>query len=519
MTWQPEVNELRERTALAHEMGGPERVGRQHDAGKLTIRERIDLLVDDGTFEEVGSLTGVGEYEDGRLTSFVPTPFVGGLAKIAGRRVVVGGEDFTVRGGSQPMKLDRPKGTFLEQMAKEWRLPLFVFLDGAGANIQHVNDLGHTYLPSSPNVFGPMLEAAREVPVLGAVVGTIAGAVAARAMLCHFTVMTRTTGAMFASGPPVVKRALGHDLTKFELGGADVHVRISGAIDNEAESERAAIEQLRELFSYLPSTVYELPPVTSCDDPIDRAEEALLSIVPRRRTQPYDMKRIIEMVVDYGTYFEIQAQFGTSVVTALARVGGFPCGIVANNPKVMGGALSADGAEKQSHFLELCDHFHIPVVYLADVPGFMIGLQAEQRATLRRGMRAYWVGYNMSVPTFTVVTRKNYGMAGQATGASHKLNYRVAWPSGEWGSIPIEGGVDAAYRREIESAPDPAKRRAELEAELSSLKSPFRTAEAFGIEDLIDPRQTRRYIGRFLEIAYRQLPQDLGLKSKAGVRP
>jgi acetyl-CoA carboxylase carboxyltransferase component len=194
-------------------------------------------------------------------------------------------------------------------------------------------------------------------------------------------------------------------------------------------------------------------------------------------------------------------------------------GIIANNPNVLAGAMSAASADKQGHFLELCDHFHMPLVFLADVPGFMIGPQAERTGTLRHGMRAYWATYLATVPVFTVITRKNFGMAGQATANVGRINYRVGWPSGDWGSIPIEGGVAAAYKREIEAAPDPEKRRAEIEAHLLQFRNPFRTAEAFGIEDIIDPRQTRAYIYRFLEHAYETLSSQLGVKTKAGVRP
>ncbi|OAI42157.1 hypothetical protein AYO38_03165 [bacterium SCGC AG-212-C10] len=519
MSWLPEVEEIARRRALARLMGGPERIKRQHDGGKLTVRERIEMLVDPGSFEEIGGLAGAGEYSDGKLTGFTASSYVGGTAKVDGRMIAVGGEDFTIRGGSAIQHMDRSKGTFIEHLAHEWRLPLFVFLDGAGANIESVGELGHTYLPSSHNVFAPMVEAGKEVPVIGAVMGSIAGAVAARAMLCHFTVMNEPGGALFAAGPPVVKRAIGADITKAELGGVKVHVQTSGAVDNAAVDEADAIRQMKKLFSYLPSSVYEMPPVIPCDDPPDRAEESLISLVPRIRTRPYNIRKVIEAVSDHRDYFEIQPQYGTSVIVALTRINGMPVGIIANNPMMMGGALTAAASDKQGHFSELCDHFHIPIVYLADVPGFMIGPQAEQAGTLRRGMRAFWASINMTVPVLTVITRKNYGMAGHITGRANRLNYRLGWPSGEWGSIPIEGGVDAAFRREIENAPDPEKRREEIEKRLQEYRNVFRTAEAFGIEDLIDPRETRKHIAKWLEKAYQYLPTDLGVKSKAGVRP
>ncbi len=516
--WQPELDELNERRRLALNMGGEERVNRQHEFGKLTIRERIDALVDPGSFHEIGGLAGYGTYEDGNFVDFKPLPYIGGLATVDGRRVVVGGEDFTVGGGAADISTqERFKSLFLADMAREYRVPLIVFHEGAGANVAAEGD-GHGHLPSSFDVFGPDILAGQEVPLVYSVSGATAGGVAARAMLGHFTVMT-PEGSLFAAGPPLVKRALGQDVTKDELGGPDIHVADSGAIDNRATDELDSVRQMKKFLSYMPSNVYQQPPVLPTSDPADRKEQELLSIIPRERTRAYDMHRVVELIVDDGDYFEIKPEFGASVHTLLARVGGYTVGIVANNPLEIAGAMSADSADKQGHFVELCDHFHIPIVFLADVPGFMIGPRAERTGTLRHGMRAYWATYLATVPVFTVITRKNFGMAGQATANVGRINYRVGWPSGDWGSIPIEGGVAAAYRREIESAPDPNARRAELEAHLLQFRNPFRTAEAFGIEDIIDPRQTRSYVHRFLELAYETLSTQLGVKSKAGVRP
>ena len=517
--WQPEVGEIATRMELANEMGGLERVQRQHDNGKLTIRERIDAVLDTGTFHEIGGLTGAGVYEDGKLTDFTPSPYVGGLGKIDGRTVVVGGEDFTVAGGSADLTMDRFKSVFYADLARDYRVPLIYLHDGAGANVASTSQEGHSHVPSSFDLFGPVIRASLEVPVLGGILGATAGGVAANAMLCHFTVMTRETGSLFAAGPPVVKRAIGTEITKAELGGVDVHVGTSGAVDNAADDEADVFRQMRTFLSYFPSNVYQQPTVRSCGDPLDREEDALLSIVPRNRARVYNMRRIVELVVDDGAFFEVKPDFGRSLHTILARVGGYPVGIVANNPGVIGGAMSAASADKQGSFVELCDHFHIPIVFLADVPGFMVGPDAESTGTLRHGMRAFWATYLATVPVFTVITRKNYGMAGAATAHAGQVNYRVGWPSGEWGSIPIEGGVDAAYSREIANAPDPKKRRAEIEAELGQLRNVFRTAEHFGIEEIIDPRKTRAYIGRFLENAYNTIAAKVGLKSKPGVRP
>ena len=516
--WQPEVDELHRRRRLALKLGGEERVNRQHEKGKLTIRERIDAISDPGSFHEIGGLAGQGTYEQGQLVEFTPVAHVGGLAKVDGRRVVVSGSDFTVSGGAADISgQERSKSHFFEDMAREYRVPLIHFIESAAANVA-AEGKGHAHLPSSFDAFGHAILAGQEVPLVYSVPGPAAGGAAAAAVLGHFTVMT-PEGSLFAAGPPVVERALGHKVTKEELGGPDVHLVASGALDNRASDELDALRQMKTFLSYMPSNVYEQPPVRPSSDPPDREEQELLSIVPRKRTRAYNMRRVVELIVDDGEFFEIKPEFGASVHTVLARVGGYPVGIVANNPYVLAGAMSADSAGKQGHFVELCDHFHIPIVFLADVPGFMLGPQAERTGTLRHGMRAYWATYLATVPVFTVITRKNFGMAGQATANVGRINYRVGWPAGDWGSIPIEGGVAAAYKREIEAAPDPDARRKEIETHLLQFRNPFRTAEAFGIEDIIDPRQTRSYVHRFLELAYEAVRSQLGPKAKVGVRP
>lgn len=521
MSWLEEVNEMKLRRELSLQLGGPERVARQHQEGKLTIRERIAGLLDSGSFQEVGSLTGHAVFVDGKIKEYTPAPFVCGLGKIDGRPVVVGGEDYTIKGGSGGPRMSRSKGGvsgIIEDMAKEYRLPLILLIDGVGANVQHLESMGHTYLPSSAN-WWPAIELMGMVPVLGGIMGSVAGGPAGRALLTHWTVMVKNTSQIFAAGPPVVRRALGLQITKQELGGSQVHCYQSGVGDAEAQDEPDAFRMMRKFLSYLPPNVWEAPPFVDTGDPADRREESLLSIVPRDRKRGYDMRRIIRAVVDNGDYFEIKATNGRSVITCLARLGGHTVGVIANNPLVMGGALDAAAADKQCHFIEMCDFFHIPILFLVDIPGLMVGPQAEREGTLRRGMRALYVGYQATVPMMSVVIRKCYGMGGAATGNPARLNLRMGWPSAEWGSIPIEGGVDAAYRREIENAPDPAKRRAELEAQLNRLRSPIMSAEAFAIEELIDPRDTRPLLIKFLEAALPSVRYELGPKAKIGVRP
>jgi acetyl-CoA carboxylase carboxyltransferase component len=241
--------------------------------------------------------------------------------------------------------------------------------------------------------------------------------------------------------------------------------------------------------------------------------------VPRDRRQPYNMRKLVSLVVDRDSIFEIQPTYGKSVITCLARMQGDVVGVIANNPMVLGGAMDVKAAKKQTHFIDLCDTFHIPLLYFVDVPGFMVGSAAEAAATLREGMRTVHAGLQVTVPVLTVVVRKCYGMAGMGTTDKNGLDLKLAWPSAEWGSLPIEGGVAAAYRREIQGADDPKQRQTEIEEELRRYASPVLTAEAFAVEDVIDPRDTRRYLCRFLEAVRGKLATSLGPKYKSGVRP
>lgn len=518
--WEPEISELQERRRLAKELGGPEAIDKHHSRGRLTIRERIDGLVDAGSFSEVGSLTGQGSYEDGRLVGVTPAPYVMGLAEIGGRPVAVGGEDFTVRGGTS-WSGDRKKGGqggFVEDMAASYRIPLVNLIDGAGGSVTSILKRGHTVFPGVHG-FDRSVELMGMVPVVCAVMGTAAGGPAGRAILSHWSVMVKGTSQVFAAGPPVVARSLGQEIDKEDLGGSRVAVDTAGTIDNTARSEAEAFDMIARYLSYMPTNVWELPPRVDTGDDPDRADEALVDLVPRSRRKPYNMRKLIEMVVDTGTVFEIQPTYGKALITALARVNGHVVGVVANNPMVYGGAMDVRAARKQTHFVELCDTFHIPLVFFVDVPGFMVGLAAEKAATLREGMRSVYVGLQATVPSFTVVVRKCYGMAGMGTTDKNGLDFKIAWPSAEWGSLPVEGGVAAAFRREIEAAEDPKAREAEIEAEFLANASPFRTAEAFGVEEIIDPRETRSYLSRFLEAAQVSQRHNLGPKGRIGVRP
>ena len=518
--WREEITELQFRREQANALGGTEAVAKHHDRGRLTIRERVEGLVDEKSFQEVGTLTGQGKYDGAALTGVTPAPYVMGLAQIDGRPVAIGGEDFTIRGGVS-WSGDRKKGGqggFVEDLAANYRIPLVNLIDGAGGSVTSINKRGHSVFPGVHG-FERSVELRGLVPVVCAVMGTAAGGPAGRAILSHWSVMVDGTSQVFAAGPPVVERSLGQKISKEDLGGAPIAVDTAGTIDNRVKSENECFAEIKRFLSYMPSNVWELPPIVQASDCIDRRDEELLSIVPKDRRRPYNMKKLITHVVDKGSFFEIQPTFGKALITGLARMNGKVVGIIANNPMIYGGAMDVKAARKQIHFVELCDCFHIPLIFFVDVPGFMVGKDAEAAATLREGMRAVYVGLQASVPVYTVVVRKCYGMAGMGTTDKNGLELKIAWPSAEWGSLPIEGGVAAAFRREIANAPDAKAREQEIEAELRAMASPFRTAEAFGVEEIIDPRETRPYLCRFIDAAQARLKTTVGPKAKYGVRP
>ncbi|MBU2551177.1 MAG: methylmalonyl-CoA carboxyltransferase [Proteobacteria bacterium] len=517
-SWSPEIEELHLRESMAAKMGGPERIERQRAAGRLTVRERIDGLFDPGTFHETGAAVGVPQYDGKRLVDLRASNFIFGTGRVNGRKIVVGADDFSIRGGASDAAIGR-KAPYAEHMALEFRLPMVRLIDGTGGggSVKQLEMMGSTYVPANP-AMDLMVALLETVPVVSACMGSVAGLGAARVVFSHFSVMPRKTAQLFVAGPPVVMPATGKWIDKEDLGGSHIHTRGSGAVDNEADSEEDAFEQIRRFLSYMPDSVYEVPPVIEAIDPPDRREEELLSIIPRNKRKTYPVRRIIDLVMDRDSFFEIGARWGRSAVTGLARLAGRPVGLIANDPRFLGGAIDAQAADKMIRLIDMCDTFHLPIVNLVDNPGFWIGLAGEKQGTIRRGGRWIYSVYQATVPWCSIILRKVFGVAGAAHGNHTRLNLRYAWPSGEWGSLPIEGGVMAAYRREIEAADDPDALRAEIEERLTDVTSPFRTAEIFGIEEIIDPRDTRPLLCEWVETAYRLLPSELGIKRR-GMRP
>ena len=315
-----------------------------------------------------------------------------------------------------------------------------------------------------------------------------------------------------------MERAFGQPIGKEELGGSGIHAHGSGVVDNEVDTEVEAFEQIRKFLSYLPSNSWEVPPKIESTDPIDRRDEELLSVIPKDRRKPHDIRALLSHVLDRDSFFEIAPYFGPSLVVGLARLGGFSVGVIANDPRKLGGSMDGAASDKFARFIDLFDTFNLPVINFVDQPGFMLGTAAENSGVARRGVRALAAVNQAVIPWASIVIRRAFGVAGAGHQNHSRWNYRIAWPSGDWGSLPIEGGVMAAYRREIEEADDPEKRREEIETRLNELRSPFRTAESFNIEDIIDPRDTRPLLCEWVELAYKSLPTIVGPKFR-GTRP
>ena len=545
-TWAPLLRDVTTMQALAHKRLAPGSedpgVVRQRSRGKLTCRERIDLLLDEGSFREVGSIAGFASYDEyGTITDFTPANHVGGWGKIEGRGSVVCADDFTSRGGHADGAIGAKSG-YLDRLSMELRLPSIRLLDGSSgggsvaamvpkqkaegestakessgaikAGRPRVAGGGGSFLPGH---LGSAMytEQLSTVPVVNMLLGSVVGIGAAKAVLGHFSVMVRDIAQLFVAGPPVVAHAMGYDITKEDLGGWHIHCR-NGSVDNLADTEEEAAELTRQFLSYLPSSVYETPPVTAprSDDPPERRDEELFKLIPRQRTTTFDVRKAIRLMADHDSFFEIGPLWGTDQVTGFVRFNGHPMGVIASDSQhANGGALTADGCSKLTRHLDLCDLFHLPVLNLVDNPGFAVGLEHEITGTIRRGGEWMVAFSQVKVPMFTVVMRRSFGVAGNnyATPRS-RPSVRVAWPAADAGGIPPEGGIEAAYKRQLAEAEDPRALRDELMARIESARGPIGPLSKFQIEEMVDPRDTRRLICEWVETAWRlvTLPDALG---------
>jgi acetyl/propionyl-CoA carboxylase alpha subunit/acetyl-CoA carboxylase carboxyltransferase component len=536
-TWAPTLDEVDTLRGLAEARLAPGSndpgVVRQRDRGKLTCRERIDLLLDSDSFREVGSIAGFASYdEEGQIDAFTPANSVGGWGNIDERTVVVCADDFTSRGGHADGAIGAKSG-YLDRLAIEMRIPSVRLLDGSSgggsvaamvpaqkktgeskakessgaikAGRPRVAGGGGSFLPGhlGSSMYAEQLAT---VPVVNMLLGSVVGIGAAKAVLGHFSVMVRDISQLFVAGPPVVSHAMGYDISKEDLGGWHIHCR-NGSVDNLAETEAEAATMARRFLSYLPASVYEAPPVLAPDpaDPVDRREEALFTIIPRKRTTTFDIRRAIRLMADRDSFFEIGPHWGTDQVVGFARFNGYPVGVIASDSQhANGGALTADGCDKLTRHLDLCDLFHLPVLNLIDNPGFAVGLEHEQAGTIRKGGEWMVAFAQVKIPIFSVLMRRSFGVAGNnyATPRS-RPSMRVVWPAADVGGIPPEGGIEAAYKRQLAEAEDPVALREELMARIESARGPTGPLNRFQIEEMIDPRDTRRYVCDWVEMAHR----------------
>ena len=520
-------------------------VVRQRARGKLTCRERILLVLDEGSFREVGSVAGFASYdEEGVITGFTPANSVGGWGKIDRRSVIVCADDFTSRGGHADGAIAAKSG-YLDRLATEMRAPSLRLLDGSsgGGSVaamvpaqkkegeSHAKESSGAIKAGRPRVAGGggsylpghlgstmYTEQLSTIPVVNLLLGSVVGIGAAKAVLGHFSVMVRDIAQLFVAGPPVVTHAMGYDITKEELGGWHIHCT-NGSVDNLAESEQEAMAMTRTFLSYLPSSVYEAPPVRVPDasDPIDRREEELATLIARKRTTTFDIRKAVRLMADKDSFFEIGPLWGTDQVTGFVRFNGHPLGVIASDSQhVNGGALTADGCDKLTRHLDVCDLFHIPILNLIDNPGFAVGIEHEIAGTIRKGAEWMIAFAQVQVPIFTVLMRRSFGVAGNnyATPRS-RPSVRVVWPAADVGGIPPEGGIEAAYKRQLAEAEDPVALRAELDARIESARGPLGPLNKFQMEEMIDPRDTRRYICEWVENAYKVVSQPARLVPRA----
>lgn len=516
MTMRDELKELERRRQQAREMGGPQKIKRQHKQGKLSARERIALLCDAGTFQEYGLLATHQSRRPEMEDKLTPADgVITGFGRIDGRMAGVIAEDFTVMGGSEGLTHLQKKVRMVE-IATQEKVPLVWLLEGSGARAEEFIGEG------LPAVFHHIKIARMSgiAPQVGVVMGPSAGDSSLVGSLLEFIIMVKGTAMMAAGGPPVVLHATGEEIGKEELGGSKIHCEISGVADNEAADEKEAILMTKRYLSYLPSSAYEYPPALESNDDPHRMDEALLDILPEGFKRPYDMKRIIGCVVDRESFFEIKPDFAPMMITGLARMNGHPVGIIANQPLVHAGAITAKAAQKHRHFIDLCSAYHVPLLFFVDTPGVMTGPTSEKEGALRYGLASAYALAWADVPKITVVVRKAFGFGGSAMcGYGAKQTLTVAWPTVDFGSLPVEGGVEASKGSELTAAEDPEALRNQIEAAYRKYCGPYPAAGHFNVDDVIDPRETRPRIILALELALHRRTVPARPVMRHGVMP
>jgi acetyl-CoA carboxylase carboxyltransferase component len=508
MRMKERVADLEKRRAHKQGMGGPERLQRQHRKGKLDARSRLKLLFDTDTFEEFGMLAGrIGnlpeEDEPNRPSS--ADGVITGIGEIEGRPVAAAIYDFTVMGGSIGEVGER-KVARIRDLALKDRIPVVWLVDSGGARLEASEQLDGRQLAGFADtgyLFREQVVMSGVVPQVAAMVGPGAAGTAYIPGLADFVPMVKGISSIAIGGPYLVESVVGEKVTEEELGGSRVHAELSGNADAEYPDEAACLAAVRQYLSFFPSHCEQKPSRAPCSDPVDRRDEELLEVVPENPRQAFDIHKVIRPLLDDRRFFPIKDRFARNIVTGLGRIGGYPIGVVANNSMFYGGVLDVNSSDKAARFVNLCDAFNIPLLFLQDVPGFMVGTKVEQQGIIRHGAKLLYAVASATVPKFTVVVRKGYGAGYYVmNGRAYEPDLLVAWPGAEIGIMGPEGLVAIGARKLIQAAesPEAAKRlKDELAATVRERTNIYRTAALGMIDDVIDPRDTRRAIARALK--------------------
>ena len=495
------TEELNRRRDVARQMGGPERIERQHGDGKLTVRERLERLYDADSFLEFGML---GHHQSASpAMQGKNTPADGvicGIGKIDGRRVALIAYDFTVMAGSIGM-VGEIKATRMRELALRERIPIVWLIDSAGARIQ---EAAGSMFARTGDLFKEQVHMSGVIPQVSAMMGPGAAGTAYIPGLADFVPMVKGTSNMALGGPHLVKAAVGEDVTAEEMGGSAVHTKVSGVADLEVADDDACLDAVRTYLSFFPSSNLEKPPIKATSDPVDRRCEKLLDLVPANPRQAYDMRKLIAEIVDDHEFFPMKPDWARNLITGFARLGGRPVGIVANQPMFLGGALDVNSADKAARFVWLCDAFHIPLVFLMDCPGFLVGSQVEKQGIIRHGAKMLFAVAEATVPKVTVVLRKGYGAGYYVmNGRAYEPDMIVAWPTAEISVMGPEGAVNIIFRKQIEAAPPEQQdeMRNNLINTIREQINPYVAAGWSFVDDLIDPADTRTVLARALEFA------------------
>ena len=513
------VADLEARRELIRKMGGEDKVEKQHSRGKMTARERLASFFDDGVFFEVGmhgtQMGGIGDGTDKPPADAV----VAGFGKVDGRMVCCAAYDFTVKGGSIG-QTGEEKVTRLRQVALRGRWPIVWMIDSAGARIDPGSNHPDTLslFAGSGHLFREQVVMSGVVPQVAAMVGPGAAGTAYIPGLADYVPMVKNIGSLALGGPPLVKAVTGQDITEQELGGSKVHSEVSGVGDGEFADDLACLTAVKKYLSFFPSNCDELPPIAHTKDPVDRRDEALLDLLPESTRKPYDMYKLIRSIVDGGDILDIKPRWARSVITCLARIGGHSVGVVANQPNYLGGILDVDSADKAAHFMEICDAFNIPLVFLQDVPGFMVGSKVEHAGIIRHGAKMLHVMSAATVPKITVIVRKAYGAGYYVMcGRAYEPDLIVSWPTGEISVMGAEGMVGIAARKLFGGAEPPPEVKKQIVEQIQKNIDIYKVAGWGLVDDVIDPRDTRRAIYWGLEVSrHKQLERP---KKRRGVIP